>query len=495
MRYFHGSILILVIATLSLLLLGNSQLNHDTSWYLVSTNWWLHGVEIYDQIIELNPPLAFYLTMPPVYVADQTGIDPVFAMKSYLVLIALVSLFWGQSILSRAKQFSVTEVTCLTFLASIALLVIPLASFGQRDHVMVLFAWPYITLALTAPHRPSTAQAILVGLFAALGFAIKPYFLVIPAFITLAQIGQVRSWRLLFSPQNLAVLGFCIFYVGASYILHPAYFSKIIPQTILTYGAYKQDLMHILLPIAKPLLIGLFVLLVVMRIRKTHRNADLILGSATLAGLVSYIVQSKGWGYQAVPMFSFLTLFAGWVAFAAVSRNKQPLVGVFVALVVVVMLIAPAILRGPYSNPVYQQFATYFTCPKGQRSYQTFVSNVYPSFPLANYAHAEPANRAPALWRFPGVARQLAIETDPRAREHLEQLLRVSRDEVISDFLRVKPQIVIVDAHKRKSYFGDVRFSYLDYFLQDARFQRRWGDYNKVGTYAGFDIYRRLGCG
>ncbi|MCA9170349.1 MAG: hypothetical protein KDB23_21875, partial [Planctomycetales bacterium] len=39
-----------------------ATLNHDSSWYLIATRMWLDGAQLYQDVMETNPPLAFYLT-------------------------------------------------------------------------------------------------------------------------------------------------------------------------------------------------------------------------------------------------------------------------------------------------------------------------------------------------------------------------------------------------------------------------------------------------
>ena len=47
-----------------------SLINHDSAWFLYSVDAFFEGGRLYQDIFfEVNPPLAFYLTIPPVYVS------------------------------------------------------------------------------------------------------------------------------------------------------------------------------------------------------------------------------------------------------------------------------------------------------------------------------------------------------------------------------------------------------------------------------------------
>jgi hypothetical protein len=494
MKFLHTTLPVYATAILCLFLLWGSQLNHDTSWYLISTRWWLHGVPLYQEISELNPPLAFYLTMPPVFFADVLALDATLAMQIYVIIIAVIVLLWARMILISSGEYSAAEVACLTLTASAALLILPLENFAEREHLMVLFVWPYIAMSLTTPQKHIPKQAVFVGLFAALGLALKPYFLAIPLFITITQIARTKSIRPLFSTQNLTILGFCIIYVLAARVLHPAYFSKTIPQALLTYGAYNSGFWYAISRIYIYLALGLLVAYFALRYQKTGGPVSAILISAALAGLASYFAQSKGWAYQAIPYLTFLTVLCGWVIFLISAHFKQHRLAVIFAMIPINILLVSALVNGPYKNPLTSEFTQYFTCPRGQRSFQIFAANIWPGFPMANYADAIPANRAPGLWRFPGAVRKLATTQDPKTRAILEAHINEAREDVINDFTRVDPQLVFVDARKLKIFFGKAEFSYIEYFSQVPEFRARWQNYSKVGEFYGFDIYRREGC-
>jgi len=40
-------------------------LHSDVSWYLVATERFVNGARLYQDVIEVNPPLAFYLMARP----------------------------------------------------------------------------------------------------------------------------------------------------------------------------------------------------------------------------------------------------------------------------------------------------------------------------------------------------------------------------------------------------------------------------------------------
>jgi hypothetical protein len=498
LRPLHIALPVLSIFALCAYLLGDSQLNHDTSWYLISTGWWLKGVRIYDQILELNPPLAFYLTVPPVFLSQLFDWNAVLVMKVYVLLIAAISVFLGYYILTLNNSLSKIQVATLTIGACFALLIVPIHSFAQREHLMVLFAWPYVALSFAKPNQTDLPRRhiIAISVFAALGLALKPYFLAIPLCIIIVHCAYARSLRPAVSIAPLTLLAFCILYVLGSMYLHPEYFKNIIPQTVLTYGAYEEDFWVVVKKSITLLSIVAFAFLIAFVVPNTKKSSFTltICAAACIGGLISYLVQSKGWTYQMVPFQSFAFIFLIWHMILLYQDHQTRLYGFFIGAATVGLILVPAIKNGPYKNPLYKQFATHFSCPVDKRSYQVFSSNVSLSFPLANFSHATPANRAPALWLFPGVIHQLESVTDIKERAALNAVIERSRKTVVDDFMRVRPQLVIVDVRDNKSYFQGTSFDYVDYFKGDERFKVAWKKYTLIDEFLGFQTYRREGC-
>ena len=63
----------------------------------------------------------------------------------------------------------------------------------------------------------------------------------------------------------------------------------------------------------------------------------------------------------------------------------------------------------------------------------------------------------------------------------------------IEDFQRHAPELVLIDVRPKKSYFADMPFDYLSYFLDDPRFVSIWSNYEKVAELDEAYLYRRTG--
>ena len=189
----------LVISGCLLALLWSTSINHDTAWFLVATETWLNGAVLYEDIVEVNPPLNFYLTAPAVLLAEAIGVAP--AQGQFLVISVVLAgvLGWSGSLLagiSRGRRR-------LLVLGLAAALVLPfLFSVAQREHVMLLLMTPWVIGRVAGLENGHAARAGV----AALGLCLKPFFMLYPLALTLHAMVAKRSLRPLFSADNMVFL-------------------------------------------------------------------------------------------------------------------------------------------------------------------------------------------------------------------------------------------------------------------------------------------------
>jgi putative flippase GtrA len=199
---------------------AGTMLNHDTSWYLIATSRWLDGAELYRDIVEINPPLAFYLTAPAVLLARATGLVPHHAYVLQVIALTLPSLLWLRSLLRRAP-LDETHRRIMLAAGVAALCLAPIVEFGQRDHLMMIFVLPYIALMAFTPPS-SRAERCLIGAFALLGLALKPHFFALPLFMGLLMIQRRRTVLAPLTPEHLVIGVGAVLYAAAVWAFHPA---------------------------------------------------------------------------------------------------------------------------------------------------------------------------------------------------------------------------------------------------------------------------------
>jgi hypothetical protein len=209
-----------------------SLINHDTAWFLYSVDAFFEGGRLYQDIFfEVNPPLALYLTIPAVYVARVTGLFAPHVFTAYVFALIAISLWLVRHLLTRQAGRSGSVRRGVLFSALLALVICPAANFGQREHLMVILALPYMVLAA---HRATggacrPVAAVSIGLMAALGLALKPYFLLLPIALELYLLFVGRRLTGVLRPETFGMAGAGVLYGLALMWFTPDYLTRVVP--------------------------------------------------------------------------------------------------------------------------------------------------------------------------------------------------------------------------------------------------------------------------
>jgi hypothetical protein len=494
--------LALAFGAAALLFQLSQTINHDTAWYLHATARLLDGARLYVDIVELNPPLAFYLTVPPVALARLFGVPAVDAFVVYVFVMIACSLALTREIMRSAPSGTETGRRWSLAAALFALTVLPGAAFGQREHLIVVLAMPYLVLMAmrTAGSAPSPRLALLAGLAGGLAFSIKPPFLIVAAVLEI-YLRVVRGRKVaLFRAEMLAVGAVAAVYALSIPVFAPEYLDFILPLTASVYGAYESAPTAVLMRLESVLLLIAIAAVALMRScmdAPRHAQTFLVAG-VSFFGL--YVAQMKGWQYQIYPVTAMLLLcagamLAGAAAEAAGGTPRRHFVwrAACIPGLLLAVLTFDLGARGNYNNPMTSTMLPLVRANAARGGLAAFSTNVSWGFPLANYAGADWPSRFPTLWPLPGLVRGRA---DPRHdAPTLDRVEQYMTDAVIEDLTRRPPAVVVVDVREEKHYFAGHPFDYLAFFGRDPRFQRFWRDYERVLVRPEFHVYVRRPAG
>lgn len=478
-----------------------SLINHDTAWYLHAGARFLDGGRLYqDVFVDINPPLGIYLTVPPVALARLTGLFAVDVFVVYfyaLIALSLAATWW---LLRASPALPVTLRRGLVFAAALILTVSPADQFGQREHFLVVLALPYLVLlALRADGaRCAWPLAAFVGAAAALGFALKPHYILVPLGLEIYLLAARRRPRLLVRPEALALAATGVLYAASVLAFTPDYPFRIARYALEVYNDAYRNPLWINLFRGETLLLPLACLiqLSTRRSQKHPLPGDVFLTAST-AFFVAYVAQMKGWDYHLYPAATCMTL--GYAALflnglesfrGGASATRPGPVLVLALLVAAIVPVAGDAWRGGYRNAFMDMMMPHVERHAAGGSIAILTSNVWPGFPMVNYAGVGWSSRFPTLWLLPGALRRRQ-GAEGRANPLLDEIERYTRDAVVEDFTRRPPALVIVDNREQKSYFGGLEFDYVEYFLQDPRFASLWAEYEWIGDEGDYRLYRR----
>ena len=231
------------------------------------------------------------------------------------VLIAAIAVTTIASLIATARltaNIGIWKRTFFLVYAAAILFLMPWVHIGQREQLVLIGALPYG--ALIAARRNardvSLRLAVAVGTGAAIGFALKHYFLIVPAVLELwLYRADRRSWSA-FRPELVTMVTVGIAYTVAMLLYARDYFTIALPLIRLAYGATGAvQLIQTLQPAA---LIALLIVFFIIGHSRKHVLQRSPLGTALLISAIgfgaAYFIQHKGWLYHSIPFLGCASL-------------------------------------------------------------------------------------------------------------------------------------------------------------------------------------------
>lgn len=466
-----------------------SDLNHDTAWYLHVAAGLLDGKQLYREFIEVNPPLGIWLTVPVVGAARLTGFDAVQLTYVVFFVLTAASVALIARYLNQLTDLGPEKRHVLLIVIAALALFVPARDFAQREHLLLLFflPWLFLRIARTAGIAVPPVEAAVAGIIAAIGICLKPHSVIAPIFAEISVLFLTRNYRLVAAPENLAATGFVVFYLGLVGIAVPEFFSQTMKLGMRAYvpfyGLGFGTILQMSGQTALALALSLFLL---PFIRKPWRRVAVMLLAASAGLLASYYVQAKGFRYQILPaqMLSYAALAATILGSSKLNDNKRNLGAVLAGLLV--LSVGPYVLNAKQLYPYQgQKFAAVISRYHPQaKSFFIASTHVSPGFPLAIGENRIWASRLPAQWFAPYVAKHWQdgpLPADP--------IIAYALDVTVSDLERYRPDIVFIDMRPEQAYFAGRPLDYVKFWMNDPRFATIWRDYTKqqlTGNYAIF---------
>lgn len=308
-HFFSWTIFFFLLAVITLTIQFHIPLHNDNSFFIYAARQLLMGGTYTRDFFDTNPPLIILLNIPIVLLAKSTLIDTVHIFYFYILFLGLGSLAFSCYFL---KQI-ITDRIFYSFIVggiAIALLVLPNCSFGQREHLCVVLSMPYLFAAvLRLANKPiNLLIAILIGIFAGIGFALKPYFLTTFILLELFFIFKKRNIWGWVRPESICVASVIAVYMGIIYLFFSDYVLTAVPM-LLKY--YITDDWRIML--VNPFLLYSLLIFCVYGMgwkKWSYPILSQVLMLALLGSILSLLISHVIYFYHALPMISFATLLA-----------------------------------------------------------------------------------------------------------------------------------------------------------------------------------------
>ena len=479
---------VLAIVAFTIWLQLSTYPNHDVAWVLWGTREMLHGAKFGRDIIEPNPPLAWYLSAPTTALAEWLDVPLDWTFRTAVAIAggcSAASLAW------LAPRRSTTGAFILISIVALAVLVIPGREFGQREHLMAIAMLPYLAVCarwIDGGPQLGPAGRLLIGVIAGLGLALKPYFLAAPALVELGMLLVSSPRPALLRAENLGIAGVCFIYVVWILAFERAYLVQAAPLANEIYWSFNRPIREIL----PPLLIQLLVAAPFAAIAIQKRDALGTVAVFAWCGFAaSYLIQQKGYGYHLLPVITATLLLIGAVLTNGAIGRPVRIAGAGVALMFAWSCFSPVwnwwVMNRPGGQRAVEVQRILASIDQHALNGRFLVVAVhpFPSFPTAIYTTARYTARTNSQWFLPAIVQIRGNRIEGRDTASIERHAR----EFIRHDLNAKPGLVLIDTNSARHTVGSAAFDFLSFYNEDGAFRSIWRSYREIepiGDYRQF---------
>jgi hypothetical protein len=492
-----------------------SPLNSDAAWLLYAAGAVLRGGRLYHDILEINPPLIIWLNLPPAFISRISGLGGPAVFRIWMLCLICASTWACLRLFRHLPRSDDTRgVAGLTLL----FVLLPLVGgiFGQREHLALALILPLVVLTAVRVHGETitTSAAVITGATAAVGIAIKPYFLVVWLLLLAYRSLRMATNRLKTQPEDWAIIAVGISYVVSVLILTPGFFVFAMPAAADYAQFGRHGLFYILFGDTPAIWFYIAVVLWVLLGRSAR--ADPFAGAFVAAGwgfLASVAVQHKGWSYHYYPVSACAILLAVYSITLAGARWQtdrpasarllwRSVVGVYAVLIGIFVVKTMGEVARRAGGELWERqsaevkLRSAVSRVDGVRSLLVLSSQLRDAFPLVNDTRLEWCGSFPVMW-IPLVKYRsyagLSDRTSLRSPREMDALERQAFARVIADLVQGAPDLLLVESRKlneRRTQFPE-GFDYLGYFGQDKRFGAAMKNYRPLGEVEGLSILQR----
>jgi len=459
----------------------------------------LEGQTYAHDIFEPNPPIIFYLHIPPIILAKLTGIKIIYCLRLYLIALILLCVVCSHFLFTKLFK----QVSMLNYLMSYALafilLFLPAEQFGQREHFLLILTIPYLLLAAYRLDGGTvkTSFAVLIGIMAGIGFSIKPFFLPTLLLIELFFIYRKKSIFGWFRVESTIAALIILFYGLAVIFFFPDYWQIVLPLWMPYYKGIVQPWGGVL---SSPLFLLSCVAMVSSWFVKPcdpYKGIKIIFSLALLGYLITFLIPRVDWYYHIIPALSIACLYFVLIfgeLLDKTTKSSTPIVEMALIGILALMVFSMPILNGvtltsrsivyAHSDSPFKKLITFLNQHGPNNSYD-FFSMTHLLYNLEFYSTSSYVGSFPFCgWEY----NRSSLKNHSMAyqREMLPYILNI----LSHDLDDKKPRFVIIDIPSSENYLNN-RIDYPKKYSQNKNFKEAWSHYAYSTSIGPYEIYER----
>lgn len=493
-------LIFILFFSIQLFIQGNGIIAHDIIWNFEVGSRLVAGGSYAKDFFEPNPPLLFFLHGFLGQLAAKVHIKPITFFYVFLTISSLLSFFTCHRLITHIFARDKPVIFTLSAALIIAFSIAIGGDFGQKEHIVMLFALPYFFLNIGYLFEKNFSRSlqIVLGCAAGIGFAFKPPYFFLPlVLIELALMAQRCKINTLLR-WDLVCIGFVqIIYLASIYLFTPSYLETVLPMILKTYA--HQRYVDTTTLVTQVYMVFFYINLIgwlSCYTKDVYNKLVLQFFLISLGFALSYCLQGKGWTYQGLPLHVSNLFFFATIVILGLRKYKAQWVEKGL-----LCLSASLLFLLFYMAPCYQTITTKLSCFKqpqcGLMRMMQGVSQLAPKGPLFVFStHMQSSyfryyggfplgSRFPYLWPLPGYLNQ--------KHDALQDVKQQIQTMITEDFLRFQPTLVLI--HRGPNdYIHNQHFDYLTFMTENHVFSVVWKDYRWIeqineDPYFNFDVY------
>ncbi|MGD0288845.1 MAG: hypothetical protein ABSC63_04190 [Candidatus Binataceae bacterium] len=484
--------------------------NHDNAWFLLATERLIAGGHIYYDVFDPNVPLIYILLSPSAAFSTLTGLDTYVVFSVWVCLLILWSI--AQVSRSLLNLFGARRVAgAIAVLAyTVLLCFLPGYQFGQREHLAMILLCPWLFRFALKENGDSELpgfSSVSSAAIAAVGFLIKPYFVLLPIGMLIARGIEQQSWRIFFGRDAIIFSIISILYLGTVVLVFPQWFA-VARLAVDTYKFLNQPMIVVLAAFWPPLglVLAASVVWELAQIDETVRSFLRYLALAAILLSICSVAQHKGWDYHNIPALILMSMILVLLALAiwpSLARMHQ-VPRIAAAVLVMALLFQGVIVTLPMwftsslrtrSNFMAQPFPRTAAELATGRSFLAIAAWGFDVvLPTVSLINAQWSSRTAAQWMVPVI---VGLSLGKLAeRKRAEEIRQLWTRQVEEDLERYRPAVVAVrTADDRYAFELRRSFDILQLLLRDEGFRRAWAPYHQARVIKDWVFYTRSAGG
>lgn len=480
--------------------------NTDARWLLHTTAKFINGGKYYHDFFETNPPMILYLNIPPVLLVKFLHLPLGFIFRAYVFLLAVFSLAIC-SVLLKKIYHDRPKWMLRIFICALAyvFVIVPAHTFGEREHLALLLTAPYFFLAVLrgGNYKVSIKLAVLIGILAGCGFAIKPYFVIPFGLVELYLMFSDKKLLAWLRLETLIIIGILVLYLAAIFIFTPEYITQVIPLAWQFYfSSVGKPYIYIFSSIWMIFFLlssGCFVLFYEL---VEQQKFIIIMFLASVGFICAYVLQHTMWFYHTLPSYAFslllLVQLLQEIIFkprGIIIRYKRIKIFFLVLVLVVFGVFVPITVFCTIffsdTSPKVEQVIGFIKHNTPNHKVYFFTTGLDLTHRIIDKAGAQSVSRFPSQLLLPGLFKQLNSAKTAEQKIKINHYKQQIIDAVIEDLSLYKPDLIIITDAKYDSSLASYNFAYIKFFSQDPRFRKIFKLYSKVYKMGSLTFYHR----